>query len=51
MGNAFSFCSSIKDTLIVTLPGSSNGAKESLEAIIPGIFHARKMLRAGGHDD
>ncbi len=37
-------------TLIVTLPGSSNGAKESLEAILPGIFHSNKMLKGEGHD-
>ncbi len=40
---------SIGGTLIITLPGSSNGARESLEAIIPGVFHARKMLKGGGH--
>lgn len=39
----------IGKTLVVTLPGSSNGAKESMEALIPGIFHARKMLGGGGH--
>ena len=40
---------SIGETLIVTLPGSSDGARESLEAILPGIFHARKMMKGGGH--
>ncbi len=40
---------SIGHTLIVTLPGSSNGARESLEAILPGVFHARKMMEGGGH--
>jgi cyclic pyranopterin phosphate synthase len=40
---------SIAETLIVTLPGSSDGARESMEAILPGIFHARKMLKGGGH--
>ena len=40
---------SIKHSLIVTLPGSSDGARESLEAILPGIFHARKMMKGGGH--
>jgi len=39
----------IGQTLIVTLPGSSNGAKESLEAILPAVFHARSMLKGGGH--
>ena len=40
---------SIAETLIVTLPGSTNGAREGMEAIVPGIFHARKMLKGGGH--
>ena len=40
---------SIKFTTIVTLPGSSDGAREGLEAIIPAVFHARKMLKGGGH--
>ncbi|MHB1179365.1 MAG: molybdenum cofactor synthesis domain-containing protein [Daejeonella sp.] len=39
----------INKTLIVTLPGSTNGARESLEAILPGVFHARKMMEGGGH--
>jgi cyclic pyranopterin phosphate synthase len=39
----------IGQTLIVTLPGSSNGARESLEAILPAVFHARSMLKGGGH--
>jgi len=40
---------SIAETLIVTLPGSSDGVKESLEAILPAVFHARKMMKGGGH--
>jgi molybdenum cofactor synthesis domain-containing protein len=40
---------SIGHTLIVTLPGSSDGARESLEAIVPAVFHARKMMKGGGH--
>jgi molybdenum cofactor synthesis domain-containing protein len=40
---------SIGDTLVVTLPGSTNGARESLEAILPAVFHARKILTGGGH--
>ncbi|MCC9137471.1 bifunctional molybdenum cofactor biosynthesis protein MoaC/MoaB [Pontibacter silvestris] len=39
----------IANTLVITLPGSSNGAKESLEAILPAVFHARKMMKGGGH--
>jgi cyclic pyranopterin phosphate synthase len=40
---------SIGETLIVTLPGSPDGVRESLEAILPAVFHARKMLKGGGH--
>jgi cyclic pyranopterin phosphate synthase len=40
---------SIKQTLIVTLPGSSDGCRESLEAILPAVFHARKMMKGEGH--
>lgn len=44
-----SVAGSLNQSLIVTLPGSSNGAKECLEAILPGVFHARSMLLGGGH--
>lgn len=44
-----SVAGSIKHTLIVTLPGSSNGVRESLEAILPAVFHARSMLKGGDH--
>ncbi len=37
-------------SLIITLPGSSRGAKESLEAIFPGLLHAFPMIWGGGHD-
>jgi molybdenum cofactor biosynthesis protein MoaC len=40
---------SIAQTLVVTLPGSTDGARESLDAIIPAVFHARKMMKGGGH--
>ncbi len=36
-------------TLIINLPGSSRGAKESMEALFPGILHAFPMLWGGGH--
>lgn len=44
-----SLAGSIGQTLIVCLPGSSNGARESLDAILPAVFHANTMLKGGGH--
>jgi molybdenum cofactor biosynthesis protein MoaC len=40
---------SIRGTTIVTLPGSVKGVTECLDAILPAVFHARQMLRGGGH--
>lgn len=37
------------NTLIINLPGSSNGVKESLNAIFPSIFHAYQMIDGLGH--
>ena len=39
-----------RQSLIVNLPGSSKGARESLEALFPGLLHAFPMLWGGGHD-
>lgn len=39
------------DALIVNLPGSRGGVKDSLDALVPGLIHAFKMLRGGGHED
>ena len=36
-------------TLIINLPGSPKGAKESLEAILDVLPHAREMLLGQGH--
>jgi cyclic pyranopterin monophosphate synthase len=36
-------------TVIVNLPGSVKAVSESLDALIPGILHASKMLRGHGH--
>ncbi len=36
-------------TLILTLPGSSRGAEESLDAIWPGVLHIFPMIWGGGH--
>lgn len=44
-----SVAGSIGTSFIVTLPGSTNGVKECLEAVLPALFHARKMMMGGGH--
>ena len=44
-----SVAGAIKQSLVITLPGSTTGAQESLDAILPGVFHARKMMLGGGH--
>jgi len=38
-----------KGTLIVNLPGSPKGVRESLEIILGLLPHAVKMMRGGGH--
>ncbi|MBI4655772.1 MAG: bifunctional molybdenum cofactor biosynthesis protein MoaC/MoaB [Elusimicrobia bacterium] len=42
-------CGMIKKTLIISLPGSSKGVKESLSAILPGVFHSFLMIEGKGH--
>ncbi len=37
------------ETMIVTLPGSTKGVEECLDAILPTIFHAAKIIKGGGH--
>lgn len=39
----------VKNTLIITLPGSSRGAKESMDAIFPGVLHIFSVLRKDPH--
>jgi len=38
------------DTLIITLPGSVNGVKESLDAIFPQVLHLFKVKEGMKHD-
>nr|MDQ3393195.1 molybdopterin-binding protein [Bacteroidota bacterium] len=35
----------IGNTMVVTLPGSSKGAKEGLEAILPDLFQTKKIYK------
>ncbi len=44
-----SVAGAINDTVIITLPGSVGGVRESLEAILPGVFHAANMIKGEGH--
>jgi len=44
-----SYAGTLKKTTIIALPGSVNGVRESLEAILPAVFHAREMLEGKGH--
>jgi len=37
------------NTLILNLPGSSNGVRESLNALFPAIFHSFYMIKGFGH--
>jgi molybdenum cofactor biosynthesis protein MoaC len=39
----------IGSSLVLTLPGSSKGAKESMQALFPGVLHLFPMLWGGGH--
>lgn len=40
----------IKDTFVLALPGSTNGAKESMQAIMPSILHIFKVLKGFNHE-
>lgn len=42
-------CGMRKKSVIINLPGSSRGAKESLEAIFPGLLHGFLMIAGGKH--
>jgi len=39
-----------EDTLFLALPGSTNGAKESMEALFPSILHLFRVIEGARHD-
>lgn len=39
-----------KGSLIITVPGSSKGAAETMDALFPHVLHAFKVLRGERHD-
>ncbi|WP_164110379.1 MULTISPECIES: bifunctional molybdenum cofactor biosynthesis protein MoaC/MoaB [Sphingobacterium] len=41
----------IGNTLVIALPGSTNGAKESMDALFPHILHLFKMIHSGKHGE
>ncbi len=40
----------MNNSIVLALPGSTNGAKESMDAIFPALLHAFKILKGGRHD-
>lgn len=45
-----SIAGTIKNTLVLGLPGSTSGAKESMEAVFPSVLHIFKILKGVRHD-
>ena len=45
-----SVAGTIGGMLVLAVPGSTNGAKESMDALLPHIFHAYKVIRDERHD-
>jgi len=44
-----SVAGTVGNTMIISLPGSTVGVRESLEAILPAVFHSGKMILGEGH--
>lgn len=40
----------IEDTLVITLPGSTNGAAETMDALFPYILHLFRVAKGLSHD-
>ena len=45
-----SIVGTIGSTLVMGIPGSTNGAKESMDAIFPAALHIFKIMGGGRHD-
>ncbi len=45
-----SLAGTINQSLILALPGSTNGARESMEAIFPSVLHIFGILKGARHD-
>lgn len=40
----------IDNSLVLTLPGSTNGAKESMDALFPSLLHIFRIFKGARHD-
>jgi molybdenum cofactor biosynthesis protein MoaC len=45
-----SVAGTINNTLVLALPGSTNGAKESMDAIFPSVLHVFGILKGAKHN-
>ena len=45
-----SVAGTIKNSLVLALPGSTNGASESMDAIFPSVLHVFGILKGARHD-
>jgi molybdenum cofactor biosynthesis protein MoaC len=45
-----SVAGTLNSTLVLALPGSTNGAKESMDAIFPSVLHVFGILKGTRHD-
>ncbi|UKM64426.1 bifunctional molybdenum cofactor biosynthesis protein MoaC/MoaB [Flavobacteriaceae bacterium GSB9] len=45
-----SIAGTMGNTLVLALPGSTNGAKESMDAIFPSVLHLFRILKGARHD-
>ena len=45
-----SIAGTIGKTLVLALPGSTNGAKESMDSIFPAVLHIYRILKGARHD-
>lgn len=45
-----SVAGTLKNSLVIALPGSTNGARESMDAIFPSVLHIFRILKGARHD-
>ena len=45
-----SVAGTLGNCLVLALPGSTNGAKESMDAVFPNLLHVFKILRGAQHN-